>query len=291
MGRETENPIHEFSPSSGFRLFLQSELARRCSSNPQYSLRSFALQLGINHSTLSQLLRGKRVMTPRMVESLGERLGLRAEEIDAFVERERQTQVRSYSNEIRLLTLDTLALVSDGVHQSILELTHMEGFIPDSRWIARTLDLTTDEVNMALSRLTRLGLLEMAGADRWVDRSGVDESGADGYGDAFAQQVIRRLSEQVRRLSSPKSNPPPGQMSCQTTGVGARERVEAPGEVAIPAAARIEIGATQLPAVMRFIDQLRRGATDLKREGKEYQVEINLQPIQIKPRFKNRIKE
>src|SRR5215831_1953478 len=90
MSRETENPIHEFSPSSGFRLFLQSELARRCSSNPQYSLRSFALQLGINHSTLSQLLRGKRALTPRMIKTLGARLGLRPEEIEAFVARERQ---------------------------------------------------------------------------------------------------------------------------------------------------------------------------------------------------------
>ena len=57
-----------------------------------------------------------------------------------------------------------MALLSDGVHRAILEMTSMEGFIPDTRWIARALDLTFDEVNMALSRLTRLGLLEMAAA-------------------------------------------------------------------------------------------------------------------------------
>jgi uncharacterized protein (TIGR02147 family) len=275
MKRKTVDQNPEPLRSTGFRLYLQSELARRCSSNPQYSLRSFALQLGINHSTLSQLLRGKRVMTPRMVEALGERLGLRTEEIEAFAERERQADVRFLSNEIRLLTVDTAALLSDGTHQSILELTHMEGFIPDSRWIARALDLTTDEVNMALSRLTRLGMLEMAEADRWIDRSGVDVTGADRYGDGYAQQVIRRLSEQVRRIS----------------GAGAPKKEDFPEEVVMPAAARIDIGATQLPSVMEFIDQLRRGATDLKREEKEYQIEINLLPIQIKSRLKNRTKE
>src|SRR5215831_20471357 len=127
MSRETENPIHEFSPSSGFRLFLQSELARRCSSNPQYSLRSFALQLGINHSTLSQLLRGKRALTPRMIKTLGARLGLRPEEIEAFVARERQAGETVVSREIRFLTMETVALLSDGSHRAILEMTSMEG--------------------------------------------------------------------------------------------------------------------------------------------------------------------
>src|SRR5215467_13355636 len=111
--------IPQLSPSTGFRIYLQSELARRCLSNPQYSLRSFALQLGINHSTLSQLLRGKRAMTPRMIETLGERLKLRAEEIDAFIEREDQTGGAVISNEIRLLTVDTVALLSDGSHRAI----------------------------------------------------------------------------------------------------------------------------------------------------------------------------
>jgi uncharacterized protein (TIGR02147 family) len=253
------------SPAVGFRLFLQSELARRCLSNPQYSLRSFALQLGINHSTLSQLLRGKRALTPRMIEALGGRLKLKPEEIEAFMERERRTGATVLSNEIRLLTVDTLALLSDGSHRAILELTHMKGFIADSRWIARTLDLTTDEVNMALSRLTRLGLLEMAEPDRWVDRSGADASGIDSAGGGFAQQVIRRLSERVRQLS-------------QQSGAETQEKEDQQNEILIPAAARIEIGAGQLPAIMEFIEQLRRGAAESPRDEKEYQIEMRLSP-------------
>ena len=57
----------QMSRTTSFRLFLQQELARRCSRNSQYSLRSFALQLDKDHSTLSQLLR-----------QLQRRFGLRA---------------------------------------------------------------------------------------------------------------------------------------------------------------------------------------------------------------------
>lgn len=240
--------------ASSFRLYLQSELARRCSSNPQYSLRSFALQLGINHSTLSQLLRGKRALTPRTIETLGARLDLQPEEIEAFVAREGQVGSTVISHEIRQLTLETVTLLSDGSHRAILELTTLEEFVPDTRWIARALDLTIDEVNLALSRLTRLGLLEMAEANRWIDRSGAGMVSHDG----FAQQVIRRLSEQVRRLS-----------------------VATTEDALEPPAARIAISAAQLPTVMELIERLQREAADLRRDEQEYQVEINLTPINL----------
>jgi uncharacterized protein (TIGR02147 family) len=247
--------IPQLSPSSGFRLYLQSEFAKRLSTNPQYSLRSFAMQLGINHSTVSQLLRGKRALTPRMIKTLGGRLGLRPEEIEAFIARERQASETVVSREIRWLTMETVALLSDSSHRTILEMTSMEGFVPDTRWIARALDLTVDEVNMALSRLTRLGLLEMASADRWVDRSEAGLSNRDG----FAQQVIRRLSEQARRLS------------------GAKEEEATGGKIS--SAARIEISAAHLPAVMELIERLRREAPGLQPDEKEYRLEINLTPI------------
>jgi len=137
-------------------------------------------------------------LTPRMIKTLGLRLGLRPEEVETFVAREGQAGETAISREIRFLTMETVALLSDGSHRAILEMTSMEGFVPDTRWIARALDLTIDEVNMALSRLTRLGLLEMVAADRWIDRSEASASTDAG----FAQRVIRRLSEQARRLAS-----------------------------------------------------------------------------------------
>jgi hypothetical protein len=242
-------------PLSGFRLYLQSELARRCAANPQYSLRSFALQLNINHSTLSQLLRGKRMLTPHTIAALGERLGLSSIEIEGFVTRERQTGSTAVSRAIRVLTLDTLALLSDNSHRAILELMALLEFVPDSRWIARTLGLSVDEVNQALSRLIRLGLLEMVEPTCWVDRSKASSVSQDG----FAQLVINRLSEQVRRLS-------------------ATPALEPPEELLEPAVLSLVVSATQLAALTDWLKQC-QGADISVSETQQYQLEIHLKPL------------
>jgi len=127
----------------------------------------------------------------------------------------------------------------------------------------KTLDLTVDEINLALSRLTRLGLLDMVAADRWVAVSGANVSGSDG----FAQQVIRRLSEQVRQLS----------------GAKVEDAMDGTTE---PAATRIEINARQLPAVTELIERLQREAAVLQRDEKEYQLEIKLATISQNPKSK-----
>jgi DNA-binding transcriptional regulator YdaS (Cro superfamily) len=107
---------------------LESELARRRARNPRYSLRAFAGRLRIDHSTLSQWMRGRRTLTPR---------GLA---------------------QIRRLDLHDFA---------ILDLVRRHDFRPDSRWIAAQLRVGVDETNVALQRLLRLNLLTMDAADRW----------------------------------------------------------------------------------------------------------------------------
>ncbi len=132
-----------------FRVFLQAELDKRRISNPQYSLRAFARRLGVNHSTLSQWIRGRRQLTPGAIESLGKRLGLSARQVRVFVEHR-----------------DVV-----GPDLALLRLTHRQEFRADTRWIARELRVTVDEANIALQRLLRLDLLHMTARDRWLDKS------------------------------------------------------------------------------------------------------------------------
>lgn len=192
--------VTRVSTYSTFRLYLQAELARRCSTNPQYSLRSFALQLRIDHSTLSQILRGKRLLSDRMISKLGNRLALDSSTIDAFTlqEKPRSAEVRSTQGEIRQLAHDTVSLISNVYHYTILELIRLPEFKPDSRWIARVLNLTVDEVNLAIARLLRLGLLEMVAADKWVDKSGADVTTLED----FSHAAIQHLAQHVRNLSN-----------------------------------------------------------------------------------------
>jgi transcriptional regulator with XRE-family HTH domain len=120
-----------------FRQILAHELTARRARNRRYSLRSFARSMRIDHSTLSQILRGRRVLTPAAVRDLAGALGLVQPEIDRHL-----------------------------VETAILRLVRRTTFRADSREIARRAGASTDEINIALQRLLRTGVLSMEGS-RW----------------------------------------------------------------------------------------------------------------------------
>jgi uncharacterized protein (TIGR02147 family) len=158
-----------------FRLFLQERFRAAARRNARFSLRAFARQLGVNHSTLSQILRGKRKLTPSSIHSLGQRMGLPNDAIQTYAGALKSlSEFDQTNNQTRSVQfdLDTFHLVTVWYHQAILELTHTRSFRTDSRWIAKTLGLTVDEVNVAVQRLLRLGLLEMSKRERWLDKTG-----------------------------------------------------------------------------------------------------------------------
>ena len=251
----------QMSRTQSFRLFLQQELAHRCSRNPQYSLRSFALQLDKDHSTLSQLLRGKRPMTEKTIEQIGSKLGLERDLIDSFIAREKLAGPHDAPlGEIQQLTQDTAELVSNVYHYTILELVRLAEFKPDSRWIARVLGMSIDEVNIALNRLIRLGLLEMEARDRWVDKSGDTTASFD----EFTGVAIQRLSEQVRTLFMTALQ-------------------ETPQEYRAHSSTTMAINTQRLPAALELIARFRRDLAAMLESGdacdEVYQLEISLFPI------------
>jgi transcriptional regulator with XRE-family HTH domain len=159
---------------------LQERLALARRRNPRYSLRSFARQLELDHSTLSQVLRGKRPLTAKAVRRIGARLGLSGDLTDYDIRCARGSTPAGVpaSGPEAQISLDTFHVISDWHHCAILELTRLKTFRPESRWIAAALGLSIPEVNIALQRLLRLRLLEMDGR-RWHDRGGDAGIGAD----------------------------------------------------------------------------------------------------------------
>ena len=138
-----------------FRERLQRELAIRCCRNPRYSLRGFANFLGTDHATLSQILRGKRAVTPTSVRRLGARIGLTGPEIAGFIDGPKPPA-------------QDPAAALDWPAFAILELMGMREFRPDVGWIERVLGVPADEINVALQHLLRLGLLRMVARDKWI---------------------------------------------------------------------------------------------------------------------------
>ncbi len=136
----------------GFRRRLQEELAERCSRNPRYSVRAFALSLRVDHSTLAQLIRGVRPITAATLVRLGVRLGLDQADIQGYL-----------TGSIPPNPAGHPALA-----EAILGLIGRPGFRPDSRWIARTLGVTEDDVNRILPELLRTKRLAMTDRRRWL---------------------------------------------------------------------------------------------------------------------------
>ena len=124
-----------------FRTVLQVELERRRAANPRYSLRSFARDLSVDHSTLSQILRGRRRLTGRNVRAFGRRLRLDAARI---------AELCALENE-----------------SAILAAFERPNFRADSRWVATMVGIPLDEVNVTLQRLLRKRIMTMTAPARW----------------------------------------------------------------------------------------------------------------------------
>jgi transcriptional regulator with XRE-family HTH domain len=146
---------------------LAQELEARRARNVRYSLRAFAVYLGTDHSTLSQILRGRRAAPARQIRAWSNKLGLDAEEAAVWVAIE-----HSASEIDRHWTAEALGIVTGRVHWRILELSRAPEFRPDSRWLAEQIGVSADQVNLAVSRLLRLGLLEMTGS-QWKEPTGL----------------------------------------------------------------------------------------------------------------------
>lgn len=124
-----------------FHELLSSEFTRRRTSNPRYSLRAFARHLGIDHSALSQILRGRRRLTARVLRRLGAALRLPQAEIDRAA--------------AELNAIAVTRIVTD------------PAFRPDCRWIASKLNIPLSDVQIALHEVLRTGRVVMRSHARW----------------------------------------------------------------------------------------------------------------------------
>lgn len=157
---ETETTLLNLSltdeEKTSFRLWLQRQFTERCKKNSRYSLRAFAKFLSIDHSSLSQILSGKRPISKRSVKAICEKLVANPRDLKAFgLIKKTQAVDADYMQ----MSLDTFAVISDWYHIAILELTFVKGFKTEPKWISKKLSITTEEAKSAVERLKRLGLL------------------------------------------------------------------------------------------------------------------------------------
>jgi len=158
-----------------FRERLCQELEARRKKNPRYSMRALAAFLGTDHSTLSQILRGTRNVPVRSIRLWSSKLGISPEEAALYIAAEHtpDSQTAERQHQLRQWTAEAMSVVSEPAHWQILRLCRARGFRPDCRWIAGEIGTSVDQVNLALSRLLRLRLLQIKESGQWKDLTGI----------------------------------------------------------------------------------------------------------------------
>ncbi len=169
------SPPEYLGDYSDYREILKDELARRCQSNPRYSLRAFSRDISVSPPRLSEVLTGKKGLSHQAALDIGKQLGLSSQEIQHFtvlvdaqsarsavarnIAQSKLEQLR-FNSKTRHLQLDAFHCVSDWYHFAILQLMQLPSFCHDHVWIAKRLGIQVPLVDGAMERLVRLKLIE-----------------------------------------------------------------------------------------------------------------------------------
>jgi uncharacterized protein (TIGR02147 family) len=175
---KSETKIKKTSAQPLYITLLQNELARRSRLNPQYSLRSFAKQIGMDASLLSKVLKNQRKLTLENAKKIIKRCQMNPADKKLFwsslvQEREKlhtlydekSDELATRSNQFQesLLPNDLFQLIADPQHYVLAELARTQGFVSDVAWISKRLKLSRAETADTLGRLLRVGILTKNG--------------------------------------------------------------------------------------------------------------------------------
>lgn len=176
---------------------LTEEFAARKRANPRYSLRAFAAFLGADHSTVAQVMRGARRATVAQVRGWARKLAIPPEEISVLLAGEQAPDQATLKRQAMLLhwTAEAQAVVRGKAHLAILRLCAADDFRPDCRWIAARAGVAVDEVNIALHRLLRLGLLSLTADGSWRDCNGLGRASTREFRRAALARVREKAAE------------------------------------------------------------------------------------------------
>jgi uncharacterized protein (TIGR02147 family) len=159
-----------------YQTVMIDDFKRRKSQNPSYSMRSFARDLELSQSFLSQILSGKRKLSLEKAELVSQRLKLRGKKNQLFLKsvqanissnpKARELFLNQIKNltesqiDFKLLSENIFDLISDWYYFAIIELSTLTTFKNLPTWISRRLNISVTEAKTALELLQKVGLLK-----------------------------------------------------------------------------------------------------------------------------------
>lgn len=147
---------------------MKREFADRCRRNPAYSLRAFARSLGMDSSTVSAILKGKRPVTVKTARRILDGLHITDPgEAQALLLETVAGSSGGADSGYTELDLDVAEAISSWEHFAILALMELKDFSGQERAIAERLNIPLGIVLECLGRLSKLGLVANRHA-RWA---------------------------------------------------------------------------------------------------------------------------
>ena len=154
------------SSISSSREVLRKVLLSKIKLNPAYSARAFARDIGVSPAFVTQVLNGQKKININRAIDIVKALKLKDNEKQAllesvFSENGMSLKIKSEIDRDTLVDLsdEQFSVVADWYHFAILDLTTTKGFQSKAPWIAKRLGISVFEVEMALIRLVKVGLI------------------------------------------------------------------------------------------------------------------------------------
>lgn len=144
---------------------MHEEFTRIKVKNPAFSLRAFAKKIKISPAAASEILQGKRRVSAKLAERILTHMSVDPSESKAILhqfakKRDSDPSTRTVKPEYRELTSDQFHSIAGWHHFAILSLMETKGFRSDVTYIAKRLGIKLTEVETALGRLERLGMIK-----------------------------------------------------------------------------------------------------------------------------------
>jgi uncharacterized protein (TIGR02147 family) len=202
-----------------YREILHQAFQDRNLVNASYSMRSFARDLGIPPSTLSEVLNGKKGISPKRSSMIAKGLRLPEWQVQLFCdlvakehakspklrqEAKLRLKNRNQENRLRQLNQTALKALTSWIDLAILELTYLKDFKPVASWIAKKIGAEPQFVAESMERLKAANLIEVnQKTGVWTDISPLFSST-----DGIPNESIRRFHLTVLQLAQKKLENP-----------------------------------------------------------------------------------
>lgn len=192
---------------TSFSSLLKQSFEQRVRTNPQYSMRSFARDLNMAPSTLSEILKGKKGISYKKIDEILTILRLPDWQANGLKKLAAQDYAGIEATSSQVVPVPDLERLKDEAIRAltspldlaILECTYLKDFEGSPEFIAKKLNYPFSEVISSIERLKKVKLLEVTEENEWRDLSPFFSST-----DGIPSEFIRALNRSILKTMDEK---------------------------------------------------------------------------------------